>query len=1284
MKKLMMKASGALLLAVGVGCSSTTLTYKVVDDKGQEQEIVARDSSGAPIRVESTSVDKIAQITPKLRRLIEGNLRKKAEAGKFYAKYKIPSDEQIKALVKFSLTESEMASIRQLAESMTREAEKKIVWPMLIDAKKAKVIPEAEKFLSEGDFANAREVIWRASTTGIEPVDAGIREFGYEFLNTKVNPREWKLVEKNMRDKALEFSKKGAYDEGILWLKSVPRIREYSTILDDRLVNVKAELVKLSVDEKDVQPIVEKTKEMIRIAAKIYDDADKTTNTVSGVASNVDLEAYDAEVKKYRDTLIRYNCTESNADKIVAAFKRDAQPLLDPLYTMDSTEHAFLYLGTAAVNKRIDAYAERLTKWLERKRTLKDDVAKLIANGQYEEAKKLISEDVDAVVIASAVKVSKKQTKALAGKKTAPIIVGATSSKAKVDAKAISILNSANESTVVLEPSDLVFCGEVFSGIVRSLVAQREYVAAREFIWAVCYPKNHTVLTRYLEPIGKDLMNTCVNPANWADIEKSISNEVSGFVKKEDYANAVAWLEKYPLIKVYAGEVDAKLGAAAAEAVKLGVDGKVVAPAVGSNEEKTAEAANIADRTDKIKDRVIPGRKIKLDRFNALLAEYRSVLLKNGCTANNADMLVAEFRDAMTPHFKGLSEGSVEQVLHLGCNGLNDRIKALVAAKIGEIKGLEAEAKVKAEEIAKYNAEMQSRIDDLIKRVVALVKEESFTEAREVIRDVELVKDAKWDAKMYATRIGLLNSIVNPRQCEKLSAEINQKIKEFYDNEDYEGLKAFVQGYPFVRDTYQQILDAIEQIKSAMLEMPIREPDTVAYVEDLAKRLNEVMDKRLGALDYDHDFTALEKALQEIQQSYIKQHYNEASAKSVCDCIRAEVKAMLGKELEPLTTWEMNERLAALLAFSTKGLDEKIALQKAQKAEEEAAKAYSDLLAAIDAEVSFDAQIAMAEDAISKQLGIKCPEAYLEMNAVLGNYARVLRLMKRGAAVSSEDATTLLVGATYLGQASMFKRAVELKADVNAPARRDPRARPALLVAIEKGNTEFLRLIHEAKGVQTVTDANGNTALHYAMKNGNLAVARVLAKAVDVTAVNNKGETALFTAVRRNQAKPVEFLINLIKSDDQEKTAVARKAFVSHKNLAGEDAFTVACRADVHMVLDPLFAAGAEFNTSHLVEAAASDRIAIAQWLVEHGADVNADGVMAAAFGSADDEDTVTYKYLIHEGGVALKRTPKCCKEIREAHKKCEALKNAAPCKDDADKVQASVVGNITFDVKNK
>jgi hypothetical protein len=1248
MKKLMIGASGALLFAVGVGCSSTTITYKVVDEKGQEKEVVARDSSGSPIKAESSSAVMISRLTPNLKRIIDTNLKKKAEVGKFYSKYNIPSDEEIKMLVGSPILETDMASIRQLAEAMTRDAEKNIVWPIWIEAIKAKVVPAAEKMVAAGDYANAREIIWRASTTGVVAVDEGVREFGYEFLNTKVNPVQWKLIEKNMRDKALAFSEKEAYDDGIAWLKTVPRIREYSTVLDNRLVNVKAELVKLSVEDDDVQPIIEKTKEMMRIAAKIYDEADKTTNTVSGIVTNADLEAYDAKLKEYRDTLVRYNCTEANADKIVAAFKKDVQPLLDPLYMTDSTEHAFLYLGTAAVNKRINAYAERLTKWLERKRTLKNDVAAMIAVEKFDEARELLKEDIEAVTIASPV----KTTRNVKGARPAPTVL------------------------------DLVFEGEVLRGKIAKLTSAGKFVEARELIWASIYPATNTVLSTYLRPIGKDLMQTCVNPANWNYVENSISNKVSAFVKDGAYTNAVAWLEKYPLVKVYAGEVDAKLGAAASEAARLGVDVKAVSPAVDLNKEKTTEADNIVDRTDETKDRLIPGRKVKLDRFNELLAEYRAVLLKNDCTTNNADMLVAEFREAMAPHFTSLSEGTVEQVLYLGCNGLNDRIKALVASKIDEVKRLEDEAKAKAEELAKYEAEMQARIDDLVKRVIALVKEEKFTEAREVIRDVELVKNAKWDAKMYAARIGLLNSIVNPRQCEKLVAEIEKKAKSFIEAEDYEGLKAFAENYPYVHDTYQHIMAALEQIKSAMLEMPIREPKTVAYVEELTKRLNEVMEKRAGALEYNHDFTALEKALQELQQSYIEQHYNENSAKSVCDCIRSEVKAMLGQELEPLTTWEMNESLKAQLASATKGLDELIALQKAQKAIEEAAKAYAELLAEIDAEVSYDAQIAMAEDAISKQLGVKCPCAYLEMNAVLGNYARVLRLMKRGEVISANDATTLLVGATYLGQATMFKRALELKADVNAPASRDPRGRPALLVAIEKGHTEFLRLIHDAKGLQTVMDANGNTALHYAMKNGNLAVARVLAKAVDVAAVNKKGETALFTAVRRNQSKPVEFLINLIKAKDDAETVAARKAFVSLKNLAGEDAFTVACRADVHMVLSPLFAAGAKFNTSHLVEAAAADRIAIAQWLVEHGADVNADGVMAAAFGSPDEEDTVTYKYLVREGGVALERTPKCCKETRDALKKCEEAKKAASCKKEADEVQASVVGNITFDMK--
>ena len=147
----------------------------------------------------------------KLETHIASQLKAKAQSGKFYSKYQLPSDDILKKLAARPLTEDELAELRNLAEQITRNFENEIVWPIWIEAIKAKVLPAAEKMVAAGDYDNAREIIWRAATTGVVVVDEGVREFGYEFLNTKVNPAQWKLIEKNMRDKALAFSEKGAF-----------------------------------------------------------------------------------------------------------------------------------------------------------------------------------------------------------------------------------------------------------------------------------------------------------------------------------------------------------------------------------------------------------------------------------------------------------------------------------------------------------------------------------------------------------------------------------------------------------------------------------------------------------------------------------------------------------------------------------------------------------------------------------------------------------------------------------------------------------------------------------------------------------------------------------------------------------------------------------------------------------------------------------------------------------------------------------------------------------------
>ncbi|MCR5413379.1 MAG: ankyrin repeat domain-containing protein [Kiritimatiellae bacterium] len=790
-------------------------------------------------------------------------------------------------------------------------------------------------------------------------------------------------------------------------------------------------------------------------------------------------------------------------------------------------------------------------------------------------------------------------------------------------------------------------------------LAAGDYAKVREIIWrasATGVPEVDEKIREY----GYEYMNTKVNPADWARIEKDILSRCEAFDADGKYEEAIEFLLSYPRIRTFSKQLDRKIDDVKNELLSLGVKEEGIDPAVSANLKLVAAAARIFDMRDSTTNLVttVESDPVKPDltEFEKRLKEYRDTLVLFNCTEANADDVTEKFRADLAAQLAALGKAATvkstsESFLFLGTTAVNERTRVLIEKLLAEFRAKiqKRDDDARKAAIAECEDRLQKIIDDLVARVTKLVNEGKYTEAREVIRDVALVEETEelrnldivaevWNARIYATRIGLLNSVVNPNQYESLCKEIDAKIAAFMESEDYEGLNAYVEGYPYVHDTYGQILAALEEIKSAMAGLGIAETPATGYITSVTARIAEIMEKRTGTYSpgkQDPDLAELEKALAELQNGFIAQYYNSDAAKAFCDRVRAEILAMLAKnELESMTTWEMNELLRARLVKPLQGLAELAAARDARRARE----AYAALLEAIDAEVSFDSQIAIAEDAISKQLGIVCPVAYLDMNAVLGDYARIVRLMKRGAEVSADDATTLLVGAAYLNQPAMFDRAIELGAVVDKPAKRDPRKRPALLVAIETGHNAFISKINAADGSQTVVDASGNTALHYAMRRGNLRVAKALLSQVDVKAVNTQGETALFTAVRRNQAAPVKFLAESI-ADESE-----RNAYVLMKNAAGDDAFEAACKANAHAVLSVLESAGADYGEDDLVEAAKNDRLAIAQWLVERGLDVNAEGVMAAAAegpdGRTEEErksPTETFRYLCSEGGVAPK-----------------------------------------------
>ena len=139
MKRILQIALGVIVALIAVGCATTT-----VETEWPEQQIVAA-----------------------LERHINISLSTKADAGKFYSKYLIPSDEELKRIAGIPLTAEELAKVRAMAESITRKAERTIVWPKWIASIKAKSFPVAEKFLAAGDYDNARETIWRASILAV-------------------------------------------------------------------------------------------------------------------------------------------------------------------------------------------------------------------------------------------------------------------------------------------------------------------------------------------------------------------------------------------------------------------------------------------------------------------------------------------------------------------------------------------------------------------------------------------------------------------------------------------------------------------------------------------------------------------------------------------------------------------------------------------------------------------------------------------------------------------------------------------------------------------------------------------------------------------------------------------------------------------------------------------------------------------------------------------------------------------------------------------------------------
>ncbi len=772
--------------------------------------------------------------------------------------------------------------------------------------------------------------------------------------------------------------------------------------------------------------------------------------------------------------------------------------------------------------------------------------------------------------------------------------VVAKASKEPVSAEDMAVIRAVGEALTSEFVKQIVYPAWAKKHISAVLPAAKEkfaagdYAEAREAIWNM-EKSNVAEVDELARKLGNRFLNREVNPAQYLSMEKALQSTFDAAMAKKDFAAARKAISEAKGIRTFSKRLSS-------------------AP---------SPAADETEDTFKVVDGRITGL-LGTTAVNTRFEAFKAKLLAAIAAAEKAelDAKMQAMLDEVAQKVKALVKAEKFNEARNVVNAIAQVKDAEWSAKIKESKKKFLDDIAKAEKAA-LDAKMQKKVDELVAKVVSLVEAKKFGEARDLIRDVALVDNAEWDAKIYAVRIGLMNSVVNPNQLKFLKAEAAKTIDGLVAEKKYAEAIKFIDEYPYVHDTFAQIVASFGRIEKAMQSLKLEDQQSAEYVASRLEVVREMLEKRLGKYSGNEDYSELERALNELEKGYVGQHYDDTVATSVTNTIKGEIVAMVDAKYAPLTTWEMNEALRRFLESKRPRMP--VEPQDQQQQEEgQKIEVPAPTLGVISDEVDYDSQIAMAEAAIAE------PSSVYGLEAVLGDYARIMRRCKAGNAVKPSEANTMLVASVFLNQPEMFKLALTLNGDVNAAARRDNLVRAPILLAVQLGRIEFIKLIQNANGKYDVVDARDNTLLHYAAERGNLALVRAVVPAVKIDAVNKAGETALFVAVRRNQLAVAKFLLQLAGDAD------AQKKYVAIANAQGKTAFDVACVSNAHMLLDTLAAAGAEYDERHLAAALSADCIGVAQWLVEKGLDVNAEVVQTAAASPTCGKTTCAY--LVAEG----------------------------------------------------
>lgn len=816
----------------------------------------------------------------------------------------------------------------------------------------------------------------------------------------------------------------------------------------------------------------------------------------------------------------------------------------------------------------------------------------------------------------------------------------------------------------IVNPAETRFVTNSISEKVTELVKARRFDEARDLLWKPgpdLVPEVQVPVKNFKD----ELRLKYVNRTQFVLVTNEMAKSVAAAVAKKDFAAARKALDNIRPVRVYSKEVDSALSGVHDALVAAKVPATVADRIAGSVRpvfEKLFEDLFYEART------VQPGDMFQPDqqKYHAALKEMERALAVYGVDFTTVEKVSGAVDKIVQKEFHALwipqEPCEIAPPDAIGTTELNKRIEA---------------AKKELLEHSIVPAQIASRIAELRSRVVPLVEDGSLDEARAAIYEYGVTGYAEVDDPVFAVKLALLNTRVNPATLATRSAELVKAVDDALADGDFAAASDAIAAVQTVSALSTHVNDALAKAASDTAALGIPAEGAATVVSDAQETLYDVLAPRPDAVRdsralaaYARELSAMEETPAELDWSAVRATLDNAAGWLVADDMpRDEANRLMSDVLsafqslvetpsakvETLTTAELNRRLADLKAeLSAKvssAVAEKLAADANAKAAADAAAsaAEAEKMRALALEmaeraasaVDFEARIAGFVEAVGDRVEP-------DMNRILGDGARVLRLRRAGSAITPADASSLLVAAVYMGFDDVMNLALTLGADIDAPSPKDTLKRPALLVALQYGWRGHAAAVL-AKADRAVRDARGDGALHYAVRGGcGAAIPELLRAGIDAKIAGAGGATPIILAADLGYIGFVRALIpfsELEKSDDEGFTALLRAAQdgrldivrildaagadLGAKTTAGDGALELAAMANAQDLLSWLLDEKKVSTTDRIVsQLVIAGNVPTLQFVVGHGGRL-ADEHLAT---SVKQGDFPMVKYLVNCG----------------------------------------------------